>query len=303
MIFPSYATSGRRGRPPVSMPTMLHIHFIRPWYALSGPAMKSALCEIEWIRRIARIELNENAIPDEKTILKFRRFLEQHGLAVKVLKVVTAHIGGEALPLRRETIVDTTIIHSPSSTNGKDKSRGPEMHQTRKGNQWFFGMKAHSDIDLESRLVYTVTTTLANAAGVTELEMLLQGCKQTVYAPRVTRAKRSVYRKRATWRIAARRGSVKALPERRGKEAARHVEYLKPAVRSKVERPCRVMKPQFGPDGSFQKTVKERRSSVDHVGPIEHRDSAANAAYFCRRGALVTGEIGFDIPALSGGSI
>jgi IS5 family transposase len=247
LIEPSYPTSGRRGRPPMAASTMLRIHFMQQWYTLSDPAMEDALYEIESMRRFAGLELNEDPIPDETTILKFRRFLEQHGLAAKILDAVNAYLSGKGLLLRQGTIVDATIIQAPSSTKNRDKQRDPEMHQTKKGQQWYFGMKAHIGVDVESGLVHTVTTTPANVADVTEVAELLHGKEKTVYADAgyIGADKRAPKRGRK-WRIAAKRGSVKAMPEGALKEATEYLEYLKAAVRSKVEHPFRVVKRQFG---------------------------------------------------------
>jgi IS5 family transposase len=247
LIEPSYPTSGRRGRPPMAASTMLRIHFMQQWYALSDPAMEDALYEIESMRRFAGLELNEDAIPDESTILKFRRFLEQHGLAVKIFEAVNAHLSGKGLLLRQGTIVDATIIQAPSSTKNADKQRDPDMRQTRKGQQWYFGMKAHIGVDVESGLVHTVTTTPANVGDVTEVDKLLHGQETTVYADAGYQgAEKRAPKHGRTWHIAAKRGSVKAMPEGELKEATKYVEYLKAAVRSKVEHPFRVIKRQFG---------------------------------------------------------
>jgi IS5 family transposase len=250
LIEPSYPTAGRRGRPPMAASTMLRIHFMQQWYALSDPAMEDALYEIESMRRFAGVELNEDAIPDETTILKFRRFLEQRGLAVKILEAVNAHLGQQGLLLRQGTIVDATIIQAPSSTKNRDKKRDPQMHQTKKGQQWYFGMKAHIGVDMESGLVHTVTTTPANTADVTEVDKLLHGKESMVFADAgYAGADMRAAKSGREWYIAAKRGRVKALPEGAWKTAAEHVEYLKAAVRAKVEHPFRVIKRQFG----FQK--------------------------------------------------
>lgn len=247
LIEPSYPKSGRRGRPPMPPSTMLRIHFMQQWYTMSDPAMEDALYEIESMRRFAGLELNEDAIPDETTILKFRRFLEQHGLAEKILETVNGYLSGKGLLLRQGTIVDATIIQAPSSTKNRDKQRDPEMHQTRKGQQWYFGMKAHIGVDVESGLVHTVTSTAANVADVTEVDKLLHGKEKTVYADAgyIGAEKRAPKRGR-TWHIAAKRGSVKAMPEGELKDAVKHTEHMKAAVRSKVEHPFRVVKRQFG---------------------------------------------------------
>ncbi len=247
LIEPSYPTSGRRGRPPMAASTMLRIHFMQQWYALSDPAMEDALYEIESMRRFAGLELNEDAIPDESTLLKFRRFLEQHGLAVKILEAVNAHLSGQGLLLRQGTIVDATIIQAPSSTKNADKQRDPDMRQTKKGQQWYFGMKAHIGVDVESGLVHTVTTTPANVGDVTEVDKLLHGQEKTVHADAGYQgAEKRAPKRGCTWHIAAKRGSVKAMPEGELKDAVKHTEHIKAAVRAKVEHPFRVVKRQFG---------------------------------------------------------
>jgi IS5 family transposase len=247
LIEPSYPTSGRRRRPPMPAATMLRIHFMQQWYALSDPAMEDALYEIESMRRFAGLELNEDAIPDESTILKFRRFLEQHGLAVKILEAVNAHLSGKGLLLRQGTIVDATIIAAPSSTKNASKQRDPEMHQTKKGQQWYFGMKAHIGVDVESGLVHTVTTTSANVGDVMEVAKLLHGREKTVYADAGYQgAEKRAPKRGRTWYIAAKRGRIKAMPEGELKDAVKHTEHMKAAVRSKVEHPFRVVKRQFG---------------------------------------------------------
>ncbi len=230
--------------------TMLRIHFMQQWYALSDPAMEDALYEIESMRRFAGLELNEDAIPDETTILKFRRFLEQHGLAAKILETVNAYLGQKGLLLRQGTIVDATIIAAPSSTKNRDKQRDPEMHQTKKGQQWYFGMTAHIGVEVESGLVHTVTTTPANVGDVTEVGNLLHGKEKTVHADAGYQgAEKRAPKRGRKWYIAAKRGSVKAMPEGELKEAVKHTEHMKAAVRAKVEHPFRVVKRQFG----FQK--------------------------------------------------
>ena len=247
LIEPHYPKSGRRGRPPMPLTRMLRIHFLQQWYALSDPAMEDALYEIESMRRFIGVELNEDAIPDETTILKFRRLLETHDLSAKVFGVVNAHLGEKNLLLRQGTIVDATIIHAPSSTKNADKARDPEMHSTKKGNQYYFGMKAHIGVDAESGLVHTVTTTPANTADVTQVSKLLHGKEKRAYgdAGYIGADKRAKKRGRI-WRIAAKRGSVRALPEGELKEATKYLEYLKAAVRAKVEHPFRVSQRQFG---------------------------------------------------------
>ena len=142
-IEPSYPASDRRGRPPMPAATMLRIHIMQQWYALSDPAMEDALQEIESMRRFTGLDLNEDAIPDETAILKFRRFLERHGLAAKILARANAHLGQQPL-LRRGAIVDVTVVQAPSSTRNRDKQRDPEMRQTKKGQPWYLGWRRTS---------------------------------------------------------------------------------------------------------------------------------------------------------------
>jgi IS5 family transposase len=249
IIEPHYPKAGRRGRPPMPLSTMLRIHFMQQWYALSDPGMEDGLYEIESMRRFARLDLGDDALPDETTILKFRRLLEAHGLASRLLEAVNAHLGKKGLLLRQGTIVDATIIHAPSSTKNKDRKRDPAMHQTKKGNEYFFGMKAHIGVDVESGLVHTVRTTPANAADVTQAEHLLHGKEKSVWADAGytgANKREGLARRRLKWHIATKPGRLRALPPGELKDATRYVEYLKAAVRAKVEHPFRVIKRQFG---------------------------------------------------------
>jgi IS5 family transposase len=249
IIEPHYPTAGRRGRPPMPLDTMLRIHFMQQWYALSDPGMEDALYEIESMRRFAQLDLGDDALPDETTILKFRRLLEAHDLANKLLEAVNAHLGNKGLLLRQGTIVDATIIHAPSSTKNKEGKRDPEMHQTKKGNQYFFGMKAHIGVDVASGLVHTVTTTPANAADVTQTERLLHGKEKSVWGDAGytgANKREGLAERRLKWHIATKPGKLKVMPQGEWKDATHYVEYLKAAVRAKVEHPFRVIKRQFG---------------------------------------------------------
>jgi len=246
-IEPHYPKAGR-GRHPYALETMLRIHLLQQWYALSDPAMEEALYEIASMRQFARLSLLE-AIPDETTILNFRHLLERHGLAAKLLEAVNCHLQGKGLLLRQGTIVDATIIDAPSSTKNGSGTRDPEMHQTKKGNQWFFGMKAHIGVDRDSGLVHTIVSTAANVADVTQTGKLLHGKEKAVYADAgYTGAdkREELKDKRLRWNIAERRSRIKALPEGELKDVSELLEHLIAKVRSKVEHPFRVVKRQFG---------------------------------------------------------
>ena len=179
LIAPHYPKMGRPGRQPYPLATMLRIHFLQQWYALSDPAMEEALYDTAVMRRFAHLG-GLDTIPDETTILNFRRLLETHELAPKILDRVNAHLARKGQSLRAGTIVDATIIAAPSSTKNKDGKRDPEMHQTKKGNQWHFGMKAHIGVDDESGLVHHVECTAANVADVTQVHKLLHGKEDTI---------------------------------------------------------------------------------------------------------------------------
>ncbi|AAW77227.1 putative transposase [Xanthomonas oryzae pv. oryzae KACC 10331] len=163
LIEPHYPVSGRPGRQPYALARMLRIHLLQQWYALSDPAMEEALHEIPTLRRFAQLGGLDN-VPDETTILNFRRLLETHGIAARMLEAVNAHLSRKGQSLRSGTIVDATLIAAPSSTKNADRARDPEMHQTKKGNQWYFGMKAHIGVDEFSGLVHHVQCTAANVA-------------------------------------------------------------------------------------------------------------------------------------------
>ena len=245
LIEPHYPKAGG-GRRPYPLATMLRIHLMQNWFGFSDPAMEEALYEITPLRQFARLRIT-GAIPDETTLLNFRHLLEKHDLAPKILEAVNADLTRKGLLLRRGTMVDATIIAAPSSTKNADSARDPEMHQTKKGNQWYFGMKAHIGVDVESGLVHTVSTTAANAADVTQTEHLLHGSEVAVDADAgYTGAEHRVARKDITWHVAEKRGKVKAIVNDAVREATQDLETLKARVRARVEHPFRVVKRQFG---------------------------------------------------------
>jgi transposase, IS5 family len=245
LIEPFYPVAGR-GRHPYPIATMLRVHLMQNWFGLSDPAMEEALYEIAPMRQFARLTLTK-PIPDETTILNFRRLLETNELAQEILGRVNAYLTRKGLLLKRGSIVDATIIPAPSSTKNEDQTRDPEMHQTKKGNQWHFGMKAHIGVDADSGLVHTVTTTPANEADVEQVEELLHGKEEVVHADAgYTGADKRVVRKNLRWQIAAKRGKVQMMKEGRAKRAVEKMEKRKASIRARVEHPFRVIKRQFG---------------------------------------------------------
>ena len=245
LIEPHYPVASR-GRRPYPLESILRLHLMQNWFALSDPAMEEALYEIASLRTFARLSLTQ-AIPDETTILNFRHLLEENDLAEDILKLVNAHLARKGLLLKRGSIVDATIIAAPSSTKNSAGERDPEMHQTKKGNQWHFGMKAHIAVDAESGLVHTVTTTAANEADVEQIADLLHGKEQQVWADSGYRgAAKRVARDDLQWHIAARPSDIAKLPDGRAKERVQRQEHSKASERAKVEHPFRVIKRQFG---------------------------------------------------------
>ena len=245
VISPHYPMAGR-GRRPYPLESMLRVHLMQNWFSLSDPAMEEALYEIASLRSFARLNLTE-PIPDETTILNFRHLLEASDLADDILKAVNAHLTRKGLLLKRGSIVDATIIAAPSSTKNAAGERDPEMHQTSKGKQWYFGMKAHIGVDADSGLVHTVTTTAANEADVEQVADLLHGKEKQVWGDSGYRGAQSrVDREDLQWNIAARPSDMAKLPEGRAKERLKKKEHGKASVRAKVEHPFRVVKRQFG---------------------------------------------------------
>ncbi len=215
------------------METMLRIHLLQQWYALSDPGVEEALHEIASMRLFARLS-GLDAIPDETTTLNFRRLLEKHGLAAKMLEAVNAHLARKGQSLRAGTIVDATIIHAPNSTKNADQARDPEMHQTRKGNQWYFGMKAHIGVDEFSGLVHHVKCTAANVGDVTVTHELLHGKEDCVFGDSgYTGADKRTELSdcSATFFIAAKRSKVKAIGNARAREGRVSIPGDQAAVR------------------------------------------------------------------------
>ena len=247
LIEPHYP-KGEGGRPAYPLMAMLRVHLMQNWFGYSDPAMEEALYETNILRQFSGLSLER--IPDETTILNFRRLLEKHELASGILAVINGYLGDRGLSLRQGTIVDATLIHAPSSTKNQDGKRDPEMHQAKKGNQWYFGMKAHIGVDDESGLVHSMVGTAANVADVTQVDKLLHGDENVVCADAGYTGveKRPEHEGRQViWQIAARRSTYQKLGKRSVLyKAKRKIEKAKAQVRAKVEHPFRVIKRQFG---------------------------------------------------------
>ena len=247
LIEPHYPKIGG-GRPPYALSAMLRIHCLQQWYGLSDPAMEEALYEIASMRQFAGLSLARGAVPDETTILKFRHLLERHDLGRQIFETVKGHLQAKGLMLRQGTIVDATIVSAPSSTKNSTGERDPEMHQTRKGNQWYFGMKAHVGVDAESGLVHTMIGTAANVADVTQAHDLLHGEETVAFgdAGYTGVVERPESKQAIDWHVAMKPGKRRALGKTRLDRLYDKIERLKAQVRARGEHAFRVVKRQFG---------------------------------------------------------
>lgn len=241
-------TGAKGGRPTFAVETMLRIHFLQQWFGLSDPAMEEALHDTPLYREFARLDAGMARMPDETTILRFRHLLEEHNLSIQLLATINATLIAKGLMLKTGTVVDATLIAAPTSTKNSTGERDPEMHQTKKGNQWHFGMKAHIGVDADSGLVHTVIGTAANVNDVTQGHGLLHGEEVVVFADAGYQG--SVKRPEATgvnWHVAMRPGKRRALYKNSPwGSLLDKAEQLKASVRAKVEHPFRVIKCQFG---------------------------------------------------------
>jgi IS5 family transposase len=251
LITPHAPTPGvKGGRPPFAVETMLRIHFLQQWFNLSDPSMEEALYDTPMFREFVGLDQGEENLPDESTILRFRHLLEANNLSIQILATVNATLTAKGLLLRSGTVVDATLIAAPSSTKNNSGERDPEMHQTKKGNQWHFGMKAHIGVDADSGLVHSVVGTAANVNDVTQAGELVHGQETDVFADA---GYQGVEKREETqgidvdWHVAMRPGKRKVLDKSSPMGAIMDkLEKTKASIRAKVEHPFRVIKRQFG---------------------------------------------------------
>jgi IS5 family transposase len=249
VIEPFYP-KGQRGRPPIGLERMLRVYFLQQWYGLADEALEDALYDSQALQGFARIDLTAEGVPDATPLLKFRRWLETHDLCKGLFEAINADLTARGLLLREGTLVDATLIAAPSSTKNQEKQRDPEMHQTRKGNQWYFGMKAHIGADRDSKLVHTVVVTAANVADITKMSELLHGQERQVHADAgytgvEKRAEITTLERKIDWQIARKRGQIKTMKEGAEKETLKAVEKAKASVRAFVEHPFHILKNIF----------------------------------------------------------
>lgn len=249
VVAPHYP-KGERGRPPLGLERMLRVYFLQQWYALADEALEDALYDSQALQRFAGIELEAEGVPDATTLLKFRRLLETHDLCRGLFSAINADLAARGLLLREGTLVDATLIAAPCSTKNEKRERDPAMRQTKKGNQWHFGLKAHIGADRDGKLVHTVVVTAAHVADIAKTAELLHGEEKQVHGdagytgvekrPEIVALARPI-----DWQIARKRGLIKALAEGAHKEAIKTVEHAKAAVRACVEHPFHIVKNLF----------------------------------------------------------
>jgi IS5 family transposase len=226
---------------------MLRMYCLQQWYGLADEALEDALYDSQALRDFAGIDLSRESVPDATTLLKFRRLLQDNDLTRALFEEINAHLSEQGLLMRAGTIVDATIIAAPSSTKNEGKTRDPEMHQTKKGNQWFFGMKAHIGVDAESGLVHTVVATPANVSDVTQAGALLRGDEEVAFGDAGYRGvDKREEAQGPRWHIAMQPGKRRKLDlTRKWARLLDEAEQLKASVRAKVEHPFHVVKNLF----------------------------------------------------------
>jgi IS5 family transposase len=243
LVEPHYPRVGN-GRRPVGIERMLRIYFLQQWFSLSDPAVEEALYDSPLMRSFAQIDLGNEPVPDETTVCKFRHLLEEHSLGGEMLETVNLHLQSRGIRISTGTIVDATIIQAPSSTKNREQKRDPEMHQVKKGNQWYFGMKAHVGVDSKTKIIHSATVTAANTADSAALAELLHGEETKVWGDQAYRGQSEVIHEVAP--------NAQDLTNKRYRykdrvdETERAKNRTKSKVRSRVEHVFAVIKLKFG---------------------------------------------------------
>jgi len=245
LVEPHYPKAGK-GRRPVGLGIMLRAYFVQQWFNLSDPGVEEALYDSAGLRRFVGVDLGRAPAPDETSVCRFRHLLETHDLGGAVLDAVNHHLASKGIRITTGTIVDATIIHAPSSTRNQSGERDPEMHQTRKGNQWYFGMKAHIGVDSREGVVHSVCTSAASVADVHLLPDLLHGAERKVWGDAGYQGQSEAIREAAPHAqdMTCRRTKFKDYVD----QVARRKNTTKSRVRAKVEHPFRILKRIFGFD-------------------------------------------------------
>lgn len=248
VIAPFYPPTGRRGRPPVGLVRMLRMYVAQQCFGLSDEGIEDAIYDSQAIRSFVGIDLARENAPDATTLLDFRHLLERHQLSESIFNAIAHHLAAKGLMLREGTIVDATLIAAPPSTKNKAGKRDPQMHLSKKGNQWYFGMKAHIGVDAHSGLVHTVIGTAGNVSDISQAQALLHGDEQVGFGDagyqgiekRPESAGATVQ-----WHVAEKRSKLKTLAGTALGDLMAQVEQAKASIRAKVEHPFHVVKNLF----------------------------------------------------------
>jgi IS5 family transposase len=245
LLEPHYPKAGN-GRQPVGLAILLRTYFVQQWFNLSDPGVEEAFYESPVLRRFVGVDLGRAPAPDETTVLRFRHLLEEHQLGEAILYRVNLHLESQGIRITTGTIVDATIIAAPSSTKNKTGERDPEMHQTKKGKQWYFGLKAHIGVDSKETVVHSVCTSAASVADAHMLPDLLHGGEKKVWGDAAYQGQGDVIREAApeAQDMTSRRTKFKDYVD----EEAKRKNTTKARVRAKVEHPFRILKRIFGFD-------------------------------------------------------
>jgi len=259
LVEPYYPRAGN-GRRPVGVERMLRIYFLQQWFSLSDPAVEEALYDSPILREFVRIDLGQEPAPDETTVCKFRHLLEAHDLGGAMMQAVNLHLQSRGIKIATGTIVDATIIHAPSSTKNADQQRDPEMHQTKKGNQWYFGMKAHVGVDSRTKIIHSVVVTAANVADSRVLPELLHGEERKVWGDQAYRGQGEAIHETAP--------QAQDLTHKRYRykdrvdEIERQKNRTKSHIRSRVEHVFAVIKLKFGYAKVRYRGIKKNANQV-----------------------------------------
>jgi IS5 family transposase len=248
LVEPFYPKVAGAGRPPIGLARMLRMYVAQQCFGLSDEGIEDAIYDSQAIRAFVGIDLSRESAPDATTLLKFRHLLEAKELTGQIFDTINGHLAEKGLMMREGTIVDATLIAAPPSTKNKDGKRDPEMHQSKKGNDWHFGMKAHIGVDAASGLVHTVIGTAGNVSDVTQAGALLHGGETAALGDagyQGVEKRTENIGKSVTWHVAMKRSKRKALPKTKLGRAQEKLEHLKASVRAKVEHPFHVVKNLF----------------------------------------------------------
>lgn len=248
-----YYPSGKRGRPTRGIETMLRMYLMQNWFNLSDAAMEDTIYDSYAMRSFMHLDFYKEQVPDATTLLKFRHLLEEHHIGEQIFADVSSRLEKAGLIMHGGTIVDATIINAPSSTKNKEGKRDPEMHQTKKGNQWYHGMKIHSGVDAGSGYVHTITATSANVHDIDEATKLIREDDEVMYGDsgysgmaKRPEVKSDEHFSKMEFRTNVRPSSIKVSDTYQGIQWERDIENRKSSTRCKVEHPFLIVKRQFG---------------------------------------------------------